>query len=241
MRSRTDSIHTSNARFGRQHRRRTARLACLLACLLAALLWTGPVLAQTAPTDSTGFRGTVLDSVSASAMTDSLLGAAAVPAPALPAVEPVNLWSTGASPAGAVLMSPLFPGWGQLYTDNGWRGALAYGSQMWFWSRMLTRDRRAVRAREFAETFETDSANYARYNFIAEENWEQMRDFAWWSGAAMFIIALDAYVGAHLFHFDEDPVPVPNRWDELFAAPAGRLPGSMEAPSVVVMSWKTRF
>ena len=182
------------------------------------------------------------DSLAAPA--DSLLAGAVadtLPIPTAAAVEPIDLWNTGASPAGAVLMSPLFPGWGQLYTENNWRAALAYGSQMWFWSRMLTRDRRAVRAREFAATFEVDSVNYNGYNAIAEENWEQMRDFAWWSGAAMFIIALDAYVGAHLFHFDDDPVPVPNRWDDIFDRPGGRMPGSIDAPSVVVMRWGTRF
>ena len=54
-----------------------------------------------------------------------------------------------------------------------------------------------------------DDPNYDRYNAIAEESWEQMRDFAWWSGGTLLIIALDAYVGAHLFNFDQDPVPVP--------------------------------
>jgi Family of unknown function (DUF5683) len=223
----------------------------LLACPAAAQRAVGEdgeTMAETivsAAADSSRFRGTVLDSTSAAAFTDSLsalleVGPENLPE-VLPEIEPVNLWSTGASPAGAVLMSPLFPGWGQLYAENGWRGALAYGSQMWFWSRMLTRDRRAVRAREFANTFESDSANYDLYNAIAEENWEQMRDYAWWSGAAMLIISLDAYVGAHLFHFDDDPVPVPNRWDDIFDPPGGGMPGSMAAPSVVVMSWSTRF
>ena len=190
-----------------------------------------------AAADSSFFPGAAVDSSLATAKIDSVAGSVSL----LPEPEPLNLWSTGASPAGAVLMSPLFPGWGQLYTEGGWRSALAFGSQMWFWSRMVTRDRRAVRARHFATRFETDSAQYTGYNLIAEEDWEQMRDFAWWSGGAMFIIALDAYVGAHLFHFDEDPVPVPNRWDDIFDRPGGDMPGSTAAPPVVVMQWNYRF
>ena len=41
----------------------------------------------------------------------------------------------------------------------------------------------------------------------------------------LLIVALDAYVGAHLFNFDQDPVPVPNRWDEQFGPVGGDLPG----------------
>ncbi len=173
----------------------------------------------------------------AEAEVDSVFG----PVVAVQEPEEIDLWSTGANPAGAVLMSPLFPGWGQLYADNGWRSALSFGSQMWFWSRMITRDRRAVRSRQFAETFASDDPNYSGYNLIAEENWEQMRDFAWWSGGAMFIIALDAYVGSHLFHFEDNPVPVPNRWDEIFEKPGGVVPGSRGTPSVVVLQWQYRF
>ena len=206
-------------------------LAILVLILLFAL--PGFVIAQS--DFDPAAEGPVAEFTPAEA--DSMAG----PVPALLEMDQMDLWSTGASPAGAVLMSPLFPGWGQLYTENGWRAALSFGSQMWFWSRMVTRDRRAVRAREFAATFEADNINHITYNQFAEENWEQMRDFAWWSGGALFIIALDAYVGSHLFHFDEDPVPVPNRWDDVFERPGGQMPGSVEAPSVVVMQWQYRF
>ncbi|MCP4574309.1 MAG: hypothetical protein GY838_18270 [bacterium] len=152
-----------------------------------------------------------------------------------------NLWATGVNPTGAVLMTPIFPGWGQLYADNSWRGALAYGVQMFYWTNMISRDRRAVRARGFAQRFDLDTVNRTRYDAAAEENWEMMRDFAWWSGGALLIIALDAYVGAHLFHFDEDPVPVPNRWDEQFDAVGGDMPGVLQPLTVTVFQWRKTF
>ncbi len=178
------------------------------------------------------------------ALPDSLDTAAEIedlpPAIALEPPEP-NFWSTGVSPTGTVLMTPLFPGWGQLYTDNSWRGALAFGLEMFYWSNMLVRDRRAVRAKEFSHTFEPGNPNRARYDSIAQEDWEQMRDFAWWSGGVLFIIALDAYVGAHLFNFDEDVVPVPNDWEGQFSSPGGGQPIQSEGPTIVVFQHGWRF
>jgi hypothetical protein len=163
------------------------------------------------------------------------------PAPGALNIEEVDLWSTGVNPTGAVLATPLFPGWGQLYTDNFWKAGLAYGAQMYFWTNIFSRDRQAVRARDFANTFPPDDPNYDRYNAIAEESWEQMRDFAWWSGGILLIIALDAYVDAHLFNFDQDPVPVPDRWDDTFG-PVGESVGfSDPGPTLTVFQWRKKF
>jgi hypothetical protein len=173
--------------------------------------------------------------------TEVLPAAIPQPAPGVLAVEEIDLWSTGVSPTGAVLATPLFPGWGQLYSDNSWKAALAYGSQMYFWTNILSRDRQAVRARDLADTYPADDPNFTRYNAIAEESWEQMRDFAWWSGGVLLIVALDAYVGAHLFNFDQDPVPVPNRWDETFG-PVGETAGLRHpGPTLVVFQWRKKF
>ena len=170
---------------------------------------------------------------------DSLAGDFLPPDPVL--VQELDTWTTGVNATGTVLMTPLFPGWGQLYTDNSWRASLAFGLEMFYWSNLLMRDRRATRANEFAQTFPEGSSNRDLYGAVAEENWEQMRDFAWWSGGILLIIALDAYVGAHLFHFDEDPVPVPNRWEGIFGQPGTELPGSGLAPQLTVFQWRKSF
>jgi hypothetical protein len=163
------------------------------------------------------------------------------PTPGAVQVEEVDLWSTGVSPTGAVLGTPLFPGWGQLYSDNFWKAGLAFGTEMYFWTNILNRDRQAVRARDFANTFPVDDPNYTRYNAIAEESWEQMRDFAWWSGGVLLIIALDAYVGAHLYNFDQDPVPVPDRWDDTFGPVGESFAISDPGPTLVVFQWRKKF
>ncbi len=185
----------------------------------------------TAVVDSSSFSTTAPDTIS-----EEVVDVAA----AIESLE-IDMWDSGVNPTGAVLMTPVFPGWGQLYADNSWRGALSFGVEMFYWTNMLARDLRATRYRGFAATFPTDNANFGYYNDLAEENWEQMRDFAWWSGGVLLIIALDSYVGAHLFHFDEDPLPVPNQWDEHFEPLGYDMPGGAISPSVVVFQWRKTF
>jgi hypothetical protein len=218
----------------------------VLAPLAAGLLAWPAVAAPTQADDPTGPPAppTVLpDTTGLAAAADSLLTAGGEPRPNPVAVQvqPLDLWDTGISPTAAVAMTPLFPGWGQLYARNSWQAALGFGAQMYFWTNMLARDRRAVQARDFGEKFPTDDPNRDRYRAIADENWEQMRDFAWWSGGTLLIIALDAYVGANLFNFDQDPVPVPDRWDDTFGPVADAVPGQGETLTVTVFQWRKTF
>ena len=148
--------------------------------------------------DSTGVGSA--DSTLASLPSDTAAAAAEQPIEAFELSE-IDIWDTGVSPTAAVLMTPLFPGWGQLYTDGTWRAVLAFGAEMFYWSNMLQRDRKARRIRTHAETL-PDGQRRDFYDALADEYWEQMRDFAWWSGGVLLIIALDAYVGAHLFEVE---------------------------------------
>jgi hypothetical protein len=144
------------------------------------------------------------------------------------------------SPTLATVMSPVFPGWGQLYADNGWRGVLAFGAEMFYWSRLLMYDRKAERLLDWRDA--TDNGAVRDFYWAqAEEYRELARDNAWWSAGAMFIMALDAYVGAHLHRFEHDPVPVPSNWDP------GDLPQPIELPDagrpagVATLGWSATF
>lgn len=162
---------------------------------------------------------------------------------AQPAGAPaVNHWATGVNATGAVLMTPLFPGWGQLYADGGWRAALAFGAEMYFWSNLLSRDRQARRDLDYAATLPEGEFGRTFAEQLAAEHRAQMKDFVWWSGGALLIIALDAYVGAHLFNFDRDAVPVPDRWDDVFG-PVGSGPAvkAGAGPEVTVFQWRKGF
>ena len=229
--------------------RRDIRLLGVAPLLAGLLAWGGVATAQDAGSEDTVFGDPGItvpalpDTTGLAAAADSLLDAnsTAEPNPAAVAITAVDMWDTGISPTGAVVMTPLFPGWGQLYSRNSWQAALGFGTQMYFWTNMLSRDRQAVRARDYSEGLDPGNPNRDRYRAIADESWEQMRDFAWWSGGTLLIIALDAYVGAHLFNFDQDPVPVPDRWDDTFGPVADSVPGLGESLTVTVFQWRKTF
>lgn len=172
---------------------------------------------------------------------------------AAPAFDPIV-------PTRGVLMTPLFPGWGQLYAESGWRAVLAFGAETYYWSQLLKYDRKAARLRRVADGLPADSALRPLYELQVEEYREQVRDYAWWSLGALLIIALDAYVDAHLHDFDRDPVPVPDRWDgdagggaagegaaaaaaeavaEAEAAAARAAPNPIEG--TILLAWRTSF
>jgi len=189
-----------------------------------------------------------LDSLQ-TATPDSL--AAALPDSIPAALEPMeptrDFFDTGRSGTAAVLMSPVFPGWGQLYTGGGWRAVLAFGAEWYFWSNMLAADRNGVRYRDYAKTldrFDLDgNLNRDReiWDAAADERFEVFRDYAWWSGGILLLVTVDAYVGAGLYNFDEEPVPVPNRFDEFFPDENPVPIGSWGAPNLVIAQWGWRF
>ena len=124
-----------------------------------------------------------------------------------PTIGVVYRTATPVNATAEVLMSPVFPGWGQLYSDNGWRAVLAFGAEMWFWSRMLMYDRKAVRFKQYEDQATSETA-IAFYQTQIPEYWELMRDNAWWSGGALLIIAVDAYVDALAANGIDADVPV---------------------------------
>ncbi len=208
---------------------------------VAALATAGVALAATV----TMAAAVAPDTVAAAAAPDTAAAAAAGPGPqARPAgpaptvAPPAPAGGHQVSPTLAVLMSPVWPGWGQLWTGDGWRAALAFGAEMFYWSRLLRNDQQAVRYQEFGATLELPELR-ERYAAATQEYRELVRDYAWWSGGAMLIIALDAYVNAHLYRFDRDPVPVPDDWRTL---PEGVAGGSASGPDgMVVWAWSADF
>lgn len=128
------------------------------------------------------------------------------------------------NPARAMIMTPVFPGWGQLNADNGWRAALAFGVEAYYLSRVLMNQRKARRMQAYMPDGDPDLRLY--YADQAEEYWELMRDNSWRAVGALFFITVDAYVGAHLHRFDQDRLPVPDNWEP------GNVPQPIELPQI---------
>ena len=110
------------------------------AVLAVALTIVVAMAAAAAAAGAADPAGEAVPAGATSAAADSV--AAAAPAPL--AAREFRV-AAPVSPTLATVMSPVFPGWGQLYADNGWRGVLAFGAEMFYWSRLLMYDRKAER------------------------------------------------------------------------------------------------
>lgn len=230
--------------------RAALRIVALLAALAAAPLGLTPAAAaapaRTAPAPAPGDSAAAAPFVPGPWRAPYDLPGSLVPAAAAPAFDPIV-------PTRGVLMTPLFPGWGQLYAESGWRAVLAFGAETYYWSQLLKYDRKAARLRRVADGLPAESSLRTFYDLQAKEYREQVRDYAWWSLGALLIIALDAYVDAHLHDFGRDPVPVPDRWDgdggggagEEGAAAAAEAAAARAAPNpiegTVLLAWRTSF
>ncbi len=145
------------------------------------------------------------------------------------------------SSAGAILMTPVFPGWGQLYTRNSWRAATTWGIISWYWSQMLRNDRLAERRQDWARHLPEDSITRGLYGDVIKENRELVLDYAWWSAGGLLIACLDAYVGALLYRFDEDAVKVPNDWHLLEPVSVLDPATGLSEPGIVLFEWRKQF
>jgi len=182
----------------------------------------------------------VADAAPLAAPVDAMADTLAAPVVhAAPAIREFRL-AAPVNPTLATVMSPVFPGWGQLYADNGWRGVLAFGAEMFYWSRLLMYDRKAERLLDWRDATDNDAVRDF-YWAQAEEYREMARDNAWWSAGAMFIMALDAYVGAHLHRFEHDPVPVPSNWDPGDVPQPIELPEAGRPAGAATLGWSATF
>ena len=142
-------------------------------------------------------------------------------------------------PSRAMMMSPVFTGWGQLYADNGWRAVLAFGVEAYYLSHVLMNDRKARRLQAYNQRL--GGSLDAAYRDQVTEYWELMRDNAWKAVGALFFITVDAYVGAHLHRFDVDPEPVPDNWDPGEVPQPIELPAAASPDGTVLISLGGRF
>lgn len=93
------------------------------------------------------------------------------------------------SPTGALWRSALIPGWGQWYTEHRWKSVLIAGAEFFLAGVAVYEDRQV--SRSFI-TWEADQHRTRRTTFLL-----------WLIGTWVYSL-VDAYVDAHLFHFDED-------------------------------------
>ncbi len=81
-----------------------------------------------------------------------------------------DFFDTGINGTAAVLMTPVFPGWGQLYAKTGWRAMVSFGAQWYFWSLMLSSNRQAVRYREHGQLYPPESDAHKQMDIVADDS-----------------------------------------------------------------------
>ncbi|MBN2201230.1 hypothetical protein JW777_04685 [bacterium] len=96
------------------------------------------------------------------------------------------------SPRGALIRSAVLPGWGQWYNGAKWKTGLVAAAAAGLAANIIIQNRRAA-----------DSVTEDERAF-----YENSRNLTWWWVAGLYGLTLaDAYVDAHLWHFDTGPEP----------------------------------
>lgn len=92
------------------------------------------------------------------------------------------------SPTGAMLRSLALPGWGQFYNGKWFKGVLAIGVETGLVINAIYLDA------------QLDKSTHP----LDQEFYRNNRNLSfWWLGATILLSMMDAYVDAHLYHFDE--------------------------------------
>ncbi len=124
----------------------------------------------------------------------------------------------------AVAMTPLFPGWGQLYADTPFWGVVAFAAEMYYLGNILMEFRRVERERVRRDALEEGSPERALRDMLVNEHKERVRDYLWWSAGGLLIVSLDAFVSVELAEFDSGDPPTPDldrEWSEPGSAGEG--------------------
>jgi len=94
------------------------------------------------------------------------------------------------NPTGAMLRSIIFPGWGQWYNGKHFKAVLVFGAE----------------AGIIANTIRQNQKVQASKSDLEREFYLENRRLSnWWLAGAILLSTIDAYVDAHLYHFDESP------------------------------------
>jgi hypothetical protein len=108
-------------------------------------------------------------------------------------------WQRRKSPTVALLSSMALPGLGQLYNGRKWKTAIAAGVFTYYLGTAWLERKKAQEFLVARDAFPPGSLGWKQQNLFYEFHKENAVTYVWWSGAAWLIIALDAWIDAHLY------------------------------------------
>ena len=94
------------------------------------------------------------------------------------------------NPTGAMLRSIVFPGWGQWYNEKRFKAVLVFGVEVGIVVNTIRQNQKV----------QASKSDLEREFYL-----ENRRLSNWWLAGAILLSTIDAYVDAHLYHFDESP------------------------------------
>ncbi|MBZ0204719.1 MAG: hypothetical protein K8H89_00235 [Flavobacteriales bacterium] len=107
--------------------------------------------------------------------------------------------------------SALFPAWGQLTNDRPRKAVVIFAVQTYIYSRVVLETRKAREAQRRADRFAAGDQADPDVVFAmeaaetsAQEHFDRRRDMLFWAVVGGFYGAMDAYIDAHLGHFERD-------------------------------------
>jgi len=97
------------------------------------------------------------------------------------------------NPSGAMLRSLVFPGWGQFYNEKYLKSLIVFGIEAGFAASISYQNDQVKR---FAKKDDIEAEKFYRNN---------RNRLIWWLAGIVLVSMGDAYVDAHLFHYDISP------------------------------------
>lgn len=113
---------------------------------------------------------------------------------------PIVEWTP--SPTGAALRSLALPGWGQFYNDQPVKAGVIIGLEGLWLTAAIVQFNRAGTNEDEAGRYTLDSPDNLMYRERRLEHLDRGRGYLWGLAGTVFYSMVDAYVNAHLYHFD---------------------------------------
>lgn len=126
--------------------------------------------------------------------------------------RPLRAWQQKKSPMTAMVSSFLVPGLGQLYNEREFWALVAAGVEFYFIGSIVSESREMDRVQRQLDADPMNDRLRAVY-VLHRDNRIQS---SWLLGVSIFLSGLQAFVDAHLFDFDDSPLPL-----EVGPLPAG--------------------
>jgi hypothetical protein len=121
-----------------------------------------------------------------------------------PSPWPRRAWQQRKSPLVAMMSSFVVPGLGQLYNEREFWAVVAAGVEFYFVGTIVTEQRETNRLRAQVNA---DPEN-DRLRALFELHRDNRTQATWLLGLSILLSGLQSFVDAHLFDFDESPLPI---------------------------------